>query len=70
MNMISTPESSTIAAFGYDDARNVLVVQFKAGSTYEYYDVPESIFRYMSDASSKGQFLAQSVKGSYRYARV
>jgi len=70
MNMINTPESSTIAAFGYDDARNVLIVQFKSGSTYEYYDVPENIFTHMSAASSRGQFLAQNVKGSYRYARV
>ena len=68
--MISTPESSTIATFGYDEARDVLVVQFKAGSTYEYYDVPENVFTQMCGASSKGQFLAQNVKGSYRYARV
>lgn len=70
MNMLPTPDSSTIAAFGYDEDRDVLIVQFKSGSTYEYYDVPVNVFTQMSGASSKGQFLAKNIKGSYRYARV
>ncbi|MBX9811257.1 MAG: KTSC domain-containing protein [Burkholderiales bacterium] len=48
----------------------MLVVDFLKGGTYNYYDVPQEIFEQMKAASSKGQFLAQNVKGVYRYARA
>lgn len=70
MNWIETPESSNIARFAYDSASSVLVVEFLKGGTYNYYDVPEAVFEQMKAAPSKGQFLAQSVKGVYRYARA
>lgn len=70
MEWIDTPESSNIVRFAYDVQAQILAVEFKAGITYNYYDIPEVIFEQMKAASSKGQFLAQQVKGSYRYARV
>lgn len=70
MNWIESPESSNIARFGYDQASQVLFVEFKNGSLYQYFDVPEQVFQQMTSAPSKGQFLAQVIKGTYRYARV
>lgn len=70
MNWIDTPESSNIGGFGYDQKSQVLTVEFKNGGQYEYYDVPETIFEQMKIAPSKGQFLFQCIKGTYRYARV
>jgi len=70
MTWINTPESSNITRFDYDLDRHVLTVEFKNGATYNYYDVPKSVFDQMKTASSKGQFLAQNVKGVYRYARA
>ena len=70
MEWINTPESSNIVQFGYDSQAQILAVEFKAGSTYNYYDIPVSIFDQMKAAPSKGQFLAREIKGKYRYARV
>lgn len=70
MNWISTPESSNVAGFGYDPSTNILTVEFKNGSRYNYYDVPEHQFHGMQAAASRGQFLAQNIKNVYRYARV
>jgi len=70
MNWIDTPESSNIARFAYDPVANTLVVEFLKGGIYNYFDVPEVVFEQMKTAPSKGQFLAQSVKGVYRYARA
>ena len=70
MEWIDTPESSNIVRFGYDSQAQILAVEFKAGSTYHYYDIPEFIFEQMKAAPSKGQFLAQQIKGTYRYARA
>lgn len=70
MNWIETPESSNIARVAYDEATHVLSVEFKKGGTYNYFDVPHELFEAMCGAPSKGQFLAQSIKGTYRYARA
>lgn len=70
MNWISTPESSNVAGFGYDSKSEVLTVEFMQGRRYNYYDVPLMIFEQMRMATLKGQFLAQNIKGKYRYARI
>jgi len=70
MSWIATPDSSNIAGFDYIKETQVLIVEFKNGGRYNYYDVPEGVFEGMKAASSYGQFLAQNVKGHYRYARV
>lgn len=70
MNWIDTPESSNIARFGYDSDSSVLIVEFLKGGIYNYYDVPEAVYEQMKAAPSKGQFLAQNIKGVYRYARA
>jgi len=67
---IETPDSSNIARYRYDINGHVLQVEFKNGGTYNYYDVLQAVFDQMKAATSKGQFLAQNVKGVYRYARV
>jgi hypothetical protein len=70
MEWTETPESSNLVRFGYDAQNQVLTVEFKSGGTYNYFDVPEQIHEQMKAAPSKGQFLAQSIKGAYRYARL
>jgi hypothetical protein len=70
MSWIATPQSSNIAGFDYDSDRHVLIVEFKTGGRYNYYDVPENVFQGMKAAPSKGQFLAQNVKNVFRYARA
>ena len=70
MNWIETPESSNVARFAYDSVSNILTVEFLKGGTYNYFDVPDAVFEQMKAAASKGQFLAQNVKGVYRYARA
>jgi len=70
MNMTNTPESSNIACYGYDEGRRVLRVEFRNGSVYDYFDIPSQVFQEMGRAGSKGSYLAQNIKGRYRYARV
>ncbi|MBK6958010.1 MAG: KTSC domain-containing protein [Polaromonas sp.] len=62
--------SSNIARFKYDAANQVLSVEFINGGVYNYFDVPEFVFEEMRSAGSKGQYLAQRIKGTYRYARA
>jgi hypothetical protein len=68
--MIETPESSNISRIGYEESNRILRVEFKNGSLYDYFDIPEVVFDSMKNAGSKGQYLAQNIKGTYRYAKV
>jgi hypothetical protein len=70
MEWIETPESSNVARIGYDETGQVLSVEFTSGITYNYYDVSPAVFEQMRNANSKGQFIAQNLKGVYRYARA
>lgn len=70
MVWIATPESSNISGFDYIKDRQVLIVEFTNGGRYNYFDVPEIVFERMKAAPSKGKFLAQNIKGKYRYSRV
>lgn len=70
MDWINTPESSTILQFGYVEQDLILKVEFKNGTVYDYYDVPENVFFQMKNSTSRGQYLAQQIKGTYRYART
>lgn len=69
IDALDTPESSTIVRLEYDDESLILRVEFKAGS-YNYFDIPPHLYEAMKGASSKGQFLAQNIKGVYRYSRA
>ena len=70
MNWIQTPESSNINRFTYDESTQTMKVEFRNGGIYNYFDIPQNIFEEMKRATSKGQYLAQNIKGYYRYARA
>lgn len=63
-------ESSNVAEIRYDDETQTLEVSFHNGGTYHYYDVHSTIALEFEIAESKGKFLAQRIKGYYRYSRV
>lgn len=63
-------KSSNVISVGYDEAQEILEVEFKGGSVYQYFSVPIEVYTGMITASSVGSFLATEVKGSYEYRRV
>ncbi|WP_061223377.1 KTSC domain-containing protein [Leptospira weilii] len=62
--------SSNIRSIGYDAGSQTLEVEFLNGGIYQYFDVPNSIFNGLMNASSHGEYLAANVKGTYRYSKV
>ena len=62
--------SSNIDSIGYDAPSQTLEVCFKSGHVYQYFDVPDAVYRGLLSADSHGRYLNQHIKGSYRYARV
>ena len=62
--------SSNIASIGYDANSQTLEVEFLNGGVYQYFDVPQHIYDGIMNADSHGQYLAQNIKGVYRYSKV
>lgn len=62
--------SSNIASIGYDADSQTLEVEFLNGGVYQYFDVPQHIYDGIMNADSHGQYLAQNIKGAYRYSKV
>jgi hypothetical protein len=69
-----TPSSSNLDSITFFEDSETLEVQFKNGSVYQYYEVPNSVweaFRIAIDSgSSAGKFLNSQIKGVFRYSRV
>lgn len=69
--MNRTPVSSTnVASVGYDQSTTTLEVEFKGGSVYQYFDVPETVYQEFMRAGSLGSFLHNNIKDSYRCTRL
>jgi hypothetical protein len=62
--------SSNIASIGYDERSNTLEIEFLNGGVYQYFDVPKIEYDGIINANSHGQYLAQKIKGNYRFSKV
>ncbi|MBR9860960.1 KTSC domain-containing protein [bacterium] len=63
-------DSSNISSIGYDEESTTLEIEFHNGAVYQYFDVPFSIYDDLMGADSHGKYLAQNIKGKYRFVRV
>lgn len=62
--------SSNVAKIGFDNNNSILEVHFLNGSVYQYFDVPSHVWESFKNADSIGSYLAQHIKGQYRYSRI
>ena len=62
--------SSSIAAFGYDEASRILEVEFPNGSVYRYFGVPASVYGAMKEAASVGMFFHAMIRNRFASQRA
>ena len=70
MNNRIPVESSNIASIGFDEDSSTLEIEFLSSAVYQYFDVPFPVYEGLMEASSKGQYFAQNIKGNYRFVKV
>ncbi len=69
--MHRTPVTSTnIRSIGYNSQSATLEIEFTSNDIYQYFNVPEHLYQGLMSAISKGQFLNNYIKYSYRYQKV
>jgi KTSC domain len=61
-------ESTTLLSLAYDEARELLELEFHGGSIYQYFGVPTAVHEALRKASSKGSSFNQSIRGRFPYA--
>lgn len=63
--------SSNLKAIGYDPGNQILQIAFKNGGTYDYYNVPESVYNGLMAASSHGSYFDSHIKkGPYKFKKL
>lgn len=63
-------DSSAIHSVDYDPRSRILTVRFTSLALYEYFDVPDMVFRQWMTADSKGTYFVQNIRDEYKYRRL
>ena len=62
--------SSNVASVGYSRHLRALEIEFTRGAVYRFLGVPSHVHRRLLAADSKGRFIAENIRGRYRFVRV
>ena len=63
-------DGANIDSIGYYSWQKIVAIEFTNGSKYQYYDVPEKVYKGLMESPSKGSYIHRRFKNVYRYARV
>lgn len=61
--------STAVAVASYDKQSAILEIEFRNGDTYRYFMVPDSVFRGLLAAESKGRFVHESIIDHFPFLR-
>lgn len=62
--------STVIKSFEYDAGKRELLVVFRSGRRYVYFDVPDERFLAMKSAFSKGDYFNSHIRENYKFIRM
>jgi hypothetical protein len=60
-------DSSTLATVAYDEAQQLLQLEFCSRAVYQYFNVPWAVHQALLAAPSKGRYFNQAIRGQFRY---
>lgn len=63
-------DSKTVSGIRYNPKDQIMTVTYVTGKSYNYFNVPESIFELALQAESIGTFLNHNIKGVYEYELI
>jgi hypothetical protein len=67
--MCAVPDSTNIAAVGYDVDRELMRVRFRDGSEYDYSSVSSGVYAELIGAPSIGVHFAANIRGKFESVR-
>ncbi len=63
-------ESTTLLTIAYDVDRQILQLEFRDRSVYNYFNIPADVHQCLVDAPSIGGYFNNCIRGRFEYARV
>ena len=67
---VTAVESTTLVTVSYDDAQELLKLEFCSRAVYQYFSVPVAVYQSLLDASSKGRYFNQAIRGRFAYRLI
>jgi hypothetical protein len=66
--MQTITDSSNIQGADWDNG--ILIIEFKGGTQYRYFDVPDGVYQELMSAASKGKFVNENIKGRFEFEKL
>lgn len=60
-------KSSNLASATFDPETDTLTISFHDGRAYDYFNVPQQVYRSLTLASSAGEYFQRQIKGRFGY---
>lgn len=67
---VATVDSTTLATVAYDEAQELLQLEFCSRAVYLYFGVPVTVHQALLGAPSKGKYFNQSIRGRFPYRPI
>ena len=67
---ITVVGSTTLTALAYDEAREILQLEFRSRAIYSYFGVPGSVYEALVAAPSRGRYFNREIRGRFPHARA
>lgn len=62
--------STVISKIEYDEANELLRIEFQSGKVYYYLNVPRGVYLTLKTARSKGGYFNKYIKGNYEFENI
>jgi hypothetical protein len=67
---VCTVESTTLATVAYDEAHELLQLEFCSGVVYLYFGVSAAMHQALLGAPSKGRYFNQTIRGRFPFRPI
>jgi hypothetical protein len=67
---VATVESTTLATVAYDEARELLQLEFCSRAVYLYFGVPAAVHQALFGAPSQGRYFHRAIRGQFPYRPI
>jgi hypothetical protein len=67
---VATVDSTTLATVAYDEAQELLQLEFCRRAVYLYFGVPATVHQALLGAPSKGKYFNQAIRGRFPYRPI
>lgn len=68
--LVVAVESTTLASVAYDEAQELLQLEFRSRAIYQYFGVPVAVHEALLRAPSKGSYFNQTIRSHFPYRLV